>query len=597
MNYFSQLVTFLILYTLSNSNYQKSLLFSIIIDLCNTNPNQCNDADLNKSILKYHKSLGTKNINSYPSNNKITKHIKDVKTHFDSTSDIINLINKYQDNNNNNNRFNLDYYSSLATKKNNLNPSISQSIINKNDFLKATNSSIFTSNHFNLDDLIDTYITNEHNLTPHTNGSNINTDNSINITLNNSSNTTTINLNELEYSEDTYINNNTTYYSDHTNISNDTSDYSESDHISNNTLDYSNNTPPLNSNNISNPANTSNINKNTITNHNDNLNYPSNTSTNNSNCIINFDETTNKIKHNINNTTDNSINVNTPDYSNDIYASNTNETNPNKDNYQDSDTIIKPNNNNNNSTNILNINTYDKSLKHSNDTNSISNRKINNKVHDKYTKEKINSNKEHKYIITSSIKQLKESDTIKVSKSKNTDSKVNSSLHLPKSPFTMGKIPLLIGTCHINDIFKGSLDFSYPINNVIINSNEIIIKENYLLADNFMGMSSALFYFEGYLKTNFYTLEAINSSKQMINSIYKDNIIYTPFTIYKYLNIGCLLEDEKYLLKKSKLDITNFTYETTKELMKVNNFDKDSASYNNCSITISLDYSLNIYSK
>jgi len=580
LNYFSQLVTFLILYTLSNSNYQKSLLFSIIIDLCNTNPNQCNDAELNKSILKYHKSLGTKNINSYPSNNKIPNHIKAVKTHFDSTSDIINFINKYQDNNNNNNRFNLDYYSSLATKKNNLNPSISQSIINKNNFLKPTNSSIFTSNHFNLDDFIDTYITNEHNLTPTTNGSNINTDNSITSTLNNSSNSTTINLNELEYSEDTYINNTTTYCSDHTNISNDTSDYSESAHISNNTLDYSNNTSPRNSNNISNSANTSNINKNTITNHNDNLNYPSNTSTNNSKGIINFDETTNKIKHNIN------------------------ETNPNKDISQDSDIIIKPNNNNNNnnnssndSTNILNINTYDKSLKHSNDTNSISNSKINDKIHDKYTKEKINSNKEHKYIITSSIKQLKESDTIKVSKFKNTDSKVNSSLHLPKSPFTMDKIPLLIGTCHINDIFKGSLDFSYPINNVIINSNEIIIKENYLLADNFMGMSSALFYFEGYLKTNFYTLETINSSKQMINSIYKDNIIYTPFTISKYLNIGCLLEDEKYLLKKSKLDITNFTYETTKELMKVNNFDKDSTSYNNCSITISLDYSLNIYSK
>ncbi|WP_139164804.1 hypothetical protein [Clostridium gasigenes] len=206
-------------------------------------------------------------------------------------------------------------------------------------------------------------------------------------------------------------------------------------------------------------------------------------------------------------------------------------------------------------------------------------------------------NHKKKKQITSSIKQLKKSDILKVSKLKNISCKNDLPIQLPKVPLNLCRVPLLIGSCHVIDIFTGSLKFSYPINNVVINLNKIVITNNYLLADNFMGASSALFYFEGYLKTTFYTLEPNPSSKCMINSSYKDNIIYIPFTISKYLNIGYLLENECYLLENPELDITNFTYETSKELMKVNDFDKHSNSYNNCNLVITLDYSINIYSK
>ncbi|MBU3105930.1 hypothetical protein [Clostridium gasigenes] len=206
-------------------------------------------------------------------------------------------------------------------------------------------------------------------------------------------------------------------------------------------------------------------------------------------------------------------------------------------------------------------------------------------------------NHKKKKQITSSIKQLKKSDILKVSKFRNISCKNDLPIQLPKVPLNLCRVPLLIGSCHVIDIFTGSLKFSYPINNVVINLNKIVITNNYLLADNFMGASSALFYFEGYLKTTFYTLEPNPSSKCMINSSYKDNIIYIPFTISKYLNIGYLLENECYLLENPELDITNFTYETSKELMKVNDFDKHSNSYNNCNLVITLDYSINIYSK
>ena len=206
-------------------------------------------------------------------------------------------------------------------------------------------------------------------------------------------------------------------------------------------------------------------------------------------------------------------------------------------------------------------------------------------------------NHKKKKQITSSIKQLKKTDILKVSKFQNISCKNDLPIRLPKFPLNLSRVPFLIGSCNVVDIFMGSLKFSYPINNVIITSNKIVITNNYLLADNFMGASSALFYFEGYLKTTFYTLEPNPSSKCMINSSYKDNIIYTPFTISKYLNIGYLLENECYLLENPELDITSFTYETSKELMKVNDFDKHSNSYNNCNLVITLDYSINIYSK
>lgn len=215
----------------------------------------------------------------------------------------------------------------------------------------------------------------------------------------------------------------------------------------------------------------------------------------------------------------------------------------------------------------------------------------------KHIKEKTTSHTKIKFTIISSIKQINKSDILKVSKAKKVEYKNNLPLYFHKKQLNIDKIPFLIGICTVHDVFIGSLNFSYPINDVIIDSNQIIIKENYFLVDNFMGISSALLYFEGYLKTIFYSLEPITPSNSITRSRYKENIIYTPFTISKYLNIGYLPKNQQYLLKDSKLHITNFTYEVMKELTKNTEFDNDSNSYNNCNLIISLDYSINIYSK
>ena len=644
MNYLSQLVRFLILYTLSNSNFQKSLLLSIIIDLCNTNSQQSNDSNiyLNNPNFKFTTNLDNKTINSYPYN-KISKDINDINTYLENNNCITNIINKYEtkinniNNNNNNNNINS---STFTSNKNIFYESTDIYINNKNNITKAPNNN-HTHNPINTSPInISNDINNNNKSNKLNYSNNISNDNKniidnyihnpiSNNTIDTSTDINSINSNKLNYSSD--------IITDNKNIIDNHND----NPISNSTIDISNDTNSINTNKLNYSNDISNDNKNIIDNHPDN---PISTSTINISTDINSDKY-NKLNYSndiitdnkniIDNHTDNPISTSIIDISTDTNSSNPNKLNlsnnpqisknhknesftntsiNHKNESNESISILKsdkisnkkinnhnPNKDNrdlintdtNDTDNYTNSDTDNKFIKPIDNNNSI----VNNKVINKSEKKAINSNIKNKYIITSSIKQLKESSIIKVSKVKNINSKNSLSMNLPKSPINICKIPFLIGRCTVNDSFNGSLDFSYPINDIIINSNTIVIKENYLLADNFMGVSSALFYFEGYLKTNFYTLEPINSSKKIINSSYKDNIIYTPFTICKYLNIGYLLENEHYLLKNLDIDIIDLTYETSKELIKVNSFNKNSNSYNNCGITISLDYNLNIYTK
>lgn len=204
-----------------------------------------------------------------------------------------------------------------------------------------------------------------------------------------------------------------------------------------------------------------------------------------------------------------------------------------------------------------------------------------------------NSIHNNTYSLTSNIQQIQLSNNINFYEA-NSEYKVFFNISA-KSHDVTTKVPSLIISCTIDDIFKGDLmfdDYITDINNI---SNGITITTCTLIIDTKNNNLGGILFLEGYLKTNVDSLIPVNYSSNILNSMYRNNIICTPFSLAKNIELNSDDFNISCSYNNLELDITKVSFNTKRILKNKNKINSYFDLYSQCELIIEVSYTLNIY--
>ena len=157
------------------------------------------------------------------------------------------------------------------------------------------------------------------------------------------------------------------------------------------------------------------------------------------------------------------------------------------------------------------------------------------------------------------------------------------------------KVPVLITSFNVDDVFKGDLvfnNFIVDINNI---NNMIFINDTTFMVDIKDNVALGTVFLEGYLKTSADALIPVEYSENLLSSMYRNNIIYTSFSLAQTLELSSNSFKQQIAYNNLEVEITQVSSNTKrilKQSKKINNYFE---FYSRCELIIEVNYTLNIY--
>lgn len=145
----------------------------------------------------------------------------------------------------------------------------------------------------------------------------------------------------------------------------------------------------------------------------------------------------------------------------------------------------------------------------------------------------------------------------------------------------VAKIPRLILSVEIPEIFKGILHFSKPIKLIENIINKVIIKDKSIIVDN---NNKITVFIEGYLKVCIDCIEVAN------NKLYRYTIDI-PVLLVRHIDKVINTINYENDFNKLKLEILSINQKTKNELIKTD----IANSYTECILRININYLINIF--
>lgn len=285
--------------------------------------------------------------------------------------------------------------------------------------------------------------------------------------------------------------------------------------------------------------------------------------------------------------------------------------NNNTNNIKDTNTpisnITKANSKNINKNNILNDDEDHDINKNSNEP-ILKNKfiKSSTKITNKSTTYNNLYKKDNKININNSFNQLQlskgEINKDKFNKDKfNKDEFIKNLNPIIQKPITdfKTKVPVLIGSTNITEVFHGKINFSTPIISILKVTNELFITNKSLFPTlTCTNNNNSTLYYEGFLKTQLEYLKGISTKESEITAGSKYYIMCIPFSGSKSLNIN----DE--IINSTNIILQNFTLEINKSTFSIDNHldepvkgNKYINFYKSCNLTVKVDCHISLYRK
>lgn len=145
----------------------------------------------------------------------------------------------------------------------------------------------------------------------------------------------------------------------------------------------------------------------------------------------------------------------------------------------------------------------------------------------------------------------------------------------------IAKVPRLILSIEVPEVFKGILHFSKPIRFIENISNKVMIKEKSIVIDS---NNKITVFIEGYLKVCIDCIEVAN------NKLYRYTIDI-PVLLIRHIDKSITTINYKKDFNNLKLEIVSIKQKTKKELIKT---DRNN-SYDKCILRININYLINIF--
>lgn len=160
------------------------------------------------------------------------------------------------------------------------------------------------------------------------------------------------------------------------------------------------------------------------------------------------------------------------------------------------------------------------------------------------------------------------------------------------------KVPVLVGSTNIIELFHGRVTFSKPIISILKVTNEIFITSKSILPNIHTNANNAELHYEGFLKTQLEYLEDIIIEKYQIKCDSKHYIMLIPFSGTKNLNLTDeIINSPDVILKDLTLDINKSTFFVNtclEEPTKGNNYVN---LYKTCNLTVKAECDISLYRK
>lgn len=160
------------------------------------------------------------------------------------------------------------------------------------------------------------------------------------------------------------------------------------------------------------------------------------------------------------------------------------------------------------------------------------------------------------------------------------------------------KLPVLVGSTNITEIFHGNVNFCKPIISILKVTNEIFITDKSVLPTIHTNSNNAVLHYEGFLKTQLEYLEDVNIDDYQIKCDSKHYIMLIPFCGSKELTFS----DE--IIKSSDIVIKDFTLDVNKSKFSVDTCLEEPVKanqyinlYKTCNLTVKVECDISLYRK
>lgn len=197
------------------------------------------------------------------------------------------------------------------------------------------------------------------------------------------------------------------------------------------------------------------------------------------------------------------------------------------------------------------------------------------------------------YDLTSTIKQIQLSNNAIVSDSKS-ENKISYNISTQSSKVTT-QVPVLLTTCAINNIFKGDLIFTDYITDINNINNMIYITSSTLIVDSKNNELGGTLFLDGYLKTILDSVIPVNYSSNILSSMYRNNIICTPFSLTQNVNLTSNNYQTPMAYNNLEINISEISSSTKRILKDSKKINTYFDFYNCCELIIEVIYNINLY--
>lgn len=161
-----------------------------------------------------------------------------------------------------------------------------------------------------------------------------------------------------------------------------------------------------------------------------------------------------------------------------------------------------------------------------------------------------------------------------------------------------GKVPVLVGSTNITEVFHGRVTFFKPIISILKVTNEIFITSKSILPTLHSNNNNVVLDYEGFLKTRLEYLEDVIIEHSQIKCDSKHYIMFIPFSGSKELNISDeSINLSNIVLKDFTLDINKSTFSVDTCLEEPSKGNKFINLYKICNLTVKVNCDVSLYRK
>lgn len=160
------------------------------------------------------------------------------------------------------------------------------------------------------------------------------------------------------------------------------------------------------------------------------------------------------------------------------------------------------------------------------------------------------------------------------------------------------KVPVLVGSTNITELFHGKVTFGKPIISILKITNEVFITSKSILPNLHTNANNAVLHYEGFLKTQLEYLEDVIIEKYQIKCDSKHYIMLIPFSGSKDLNITDeIINSHNIVFTDFTLDIDKSTFFVDTCLEEPVKGNKYVNLYKTCDLAVKIECEISLYRK